>query len=149
MGILKLNETPVRTSRSFNINNIKLEDIDISNAIGSFNNVEIKGENSKILIEESETPSIKYGLGNDLLDQVKQQANKKLKLVVNSKSNKEMLIDFKFDKDNFELVDNIEIIANENTKSTIILRYESDNSKEYFHNGIINVNAKKNSHTNS
>ena len=29
MSILKINETPVRTSRNFNINNVKLEDIQI------------------------------------------------------------------------------------------------------------------------
>ena len=29
MNNLKLNETPIRTSRNFNINNIKLEDIEI------------------------------------------------------------------------------------------------------------------------
>ena len=47
METLKLNETPIRTSRNFNINNIALEDIQIPEKIGKFNNVEIIGKNSK------------------------------------------------------------------------------------------------------
>ena len=38
MEKLKLNETPVRTSRNFNINNIKLENIEIPEIIHEFKN---------------------------------------------------------------------------------------------------------------
>ena len=38
--MIKLNETPVRTSRNFNINNIKIENISIPTNIESFKNVE-------------------------------------------------------------------------------------------------------------
>ena len=34
---MKLNETPVRTSRNFNINNIKLDNIEIPKKIPTFN----------------------------------------------------------------------------------------------------------------
>ena len=44
MEELKLNQTPVRTARNFNINNIKLKDIAIPSQIGEFKNVDIKGE---------------------------------------------------------------------------------------------------------
>ena len=36
MSILKINETPVRTSRNFNINNVKLEDIQIPENLKEF-----------------------------------------------------------------------------------------------------------------
>ena len=49
--MLKLNETPVRTSRNFNINNIKLENIEIPEVIPDFENVTIIGDTSKINIE--------------------------------------------------------------------------------------------------
>ena len=42
--MLKLNETPVRTARNFNINNIKLEDVIIPENIRSFENVDIINE---------------------------------------------------------------------------------------------------------
>ncbi len=36
--MLKLNDTPVRTARNFNINNIKIEDNILQNKIEEFNN---------------------------------------------------------------------------------------------------------------
>ena len=53
MQNMKLNETPVRTSRNFNINNIKLENIEILNEIKEFKNVEIISKNSKVRIENN------------------------------------------------------------------------------------------------
>ena len=51
MEELKLNETPVRTSRNFNINNIKLENINIPEDVEEFNNIEIIGQDPKIDIQ--------------------------------------------------------------------------------------------------
>ena len=41
---LKINETPVRTSRNLNINNIKIQNIEIPETIGKFENVNIIGQ---------------------------------------------------------------------------------------------------------
>ena len=65
-----------------------------------------------------------YGLGDILTNQVNEQSNQKIKLTIDSKANKEIEIDFKFDEENLQLIDNIEIIANEDTKATVILKYE-------------------------
>ena len=160
MNNLELNETPVRTAKNFNINSIKLDNVDIPNKINSFNNVEILGETSKIKIEQlnkanttydlkkecsnglkeqENNCNLTYGLGKKFLSQVKEQANQKIKLTIDSKTNKEIQINFKFDKKDLTLVENIEIIANENTSSTIILKYESKKDIEAYHNGIIKL----------
>ena len=89
-----------------------------------------------------------YGLGKFLTEQVREKANKKLKLTIDSKINKELQMNFKFDKQNSILVDNIKIVANENSKATIIIKYESNKDINGFHNGIIKVSAKKNSEIN-
>lgn len=169
MNNLELNETPVRTAKNFNINSIKLDNVDIPNKINSFNNVEILGETSKIKIEQlnkanttydlkkecsnglkeqENNCNLTYGLGKKFLSQVKEQANQKIKLTIDSKTNKEIQINFKFDKKDLTLVENIEIIANENTSSTIILKYESKKDIEAYHNGIIKLLAKNNSNVN-
>lgn len=144
-----INETPVRTSRNFNINNIKLENIEIPEIIPDFENVTIIGDTSKINIEQ-DTSNIElvYGLNEFFTNQVKMQSNQKLKLTIDDKENSETQIEFKFDDENSVLVDDIEIIANENTKSTIIIKYSSNEEIEGFHNGIIRVNAKENSNLN-
>ena len=44
METLKLNNTPVRTSRNFGINNIELKDIELPENLKEFKNVEIVNE---------------------------------------------------------------------------------------------------------
>ncbi len=150
MESIKLNETPVRTSRNFNINNIKLEDVKISNPIENFDNITINSETSKIQVEKlsNNKCNLAYGLGNIFTNQVKNNSNQSLKVQIDSKANKELQVDFKFDSNNSNLVDNIVIEANENSKGTIIIKYLSDENNKYYHNGIVKLFAKKNSSIN-
>lgn len=142
MQNMKLNETPVRTSRNFNINNIKLENIEIPDEIKEFKNVEIISENSKLKIENNPNTSLTYGLNEELTKMVNESANQKIKLIIDSKTNNETQINFKFDDENLSLVDSIEIVANEDTKATVAIKYETRKDIEAFHNGIIKVFAK-------
>ena len=150
MENLKLNETPVRTAKNFRINNIKLENIEVPEVIPTFENVKIIGDTSKIDIDSNTDINLVYGLSEELTNQVKTQANQKIKLNINSNQNKksESEIDFNFDNENSVLIDNIEIIANENTKSTIIIKYTSNQENESYHNGIIKAKAEKNAELN-
>ena len=155
MENLKLNETPVRTARNFRINNMKLENIEVPEVITSFENVTIIGDTSKINIEQNAdntNTDLVYGLSNELTNQVKHGANQKIKLNINNTQNKkektEAEIDFKFDDENAALIDNIEITANENTKSTVIIKYISNQENESYHNGIIKSKAEKNAELN-
>ena len=150
MENLKLNETPVRTAKNFRINNIKLENIEVPEVIPSFENVTIIGDTSKIDIDSNTDINLVYGLSEELTNQVKTQANQKIKLNINSNQNEksEAEIDFNFDNENAVLIDNIEIIANENSKSTVIIKYTSNQENESYHNGIIKAKAEKNSELN-
>ena len=150
MDNLKLNETPVRTAKNFRINNIKLENIEVPEVIPSFENVTIIGDTSKIDINSDTDTNLVYGLSEELTEQVKREANQKIKLNINSNQNEraEAEIDFNFDNENSVLIDNIEIIANENTKSTIIIKYTSNQENGNYHNGIIKAKAEKNAELN-
>lgn len=155
MENLKLNETPVRTAKNFRINNIKLENIEIPEVIPEFENVTIIGDTSKIDIEQNTIntdTNLIYGLSDEFTNQVKIQANQKIKLNINDAQNKkekaEAEIDFKFDDENSVLIDDIEITANENTKSTVIIKYTSNQESENYHNGIIKAKAEKDSELN-
>ena len=126
--MIKLNETPVRTAKNFRIISIKLENIEVPEVIPTFENVTIIGDTSKINIEQNAdntNTDLAYGLSEELTNQVKHGANQKIKLNINSNQNEksEAEIDFKFDDENTVLIDNIEITANENTKSTVIIKY--------------------------
>lgn len=150
MNNLKLNETPIRTSRNFNINNIKLENIEIPNTINKFNNIKITGDISLISNNTSDI-KLTYGIEEGLINQIKEYQNAKIAINCNGKlqcTHEKLDIDFNLDENNPTLLENIEIIANENSKSTIILIYKSQEDLEFWHNGIIKVNAKKNSEIN-
>ncbi len=145
MDNLKLNETPIRTSRNFNINNIKLENIKIPDTINKFNNIAITG-NSSLISNNTSNIKLTYGIEEELINQIKEHSNIELK--INCFEHEQMQVDFNFDENNPTLLENIEIIANESSKSTIILKYKSQDDLEYWHNGLIRVNAKKNSEIN-
>lgn len=149
MEKFKLNETPVRTSRNFNINNIKLDNINVPEDIKSFDNVSIINNSSKITIESNQNRfDLVYGLGDFFTNQVLEKSNKKIKITIDSKANESINIDFKFDELNSELVEDIEIIANENSKATLTLTYKSNSNIEAYHNAVIRLIAKKNSNIN-
>ena len=147
---MKLNETPVRTSRNFGINNVKLENINIPENFGYFSNVDINIESAKdkVSFDNSEYKKLTYGLGEELENQIKEKCNCPLKIHVSSILNKEINIDFDFNQSNRNLAENIQITATEKTKSTVILAYRSDDDASYYHNGIIRVLANKNTEVN-
>ena len=143
---LKLNETPVRTSRNFNINNIKIKDVEIPEVIEEFKNINIK---SSVNIDTNITNyNLKYGIGSKLIEQVKNSANNKLKLVIDKEETTQIDIDYEFNEDNLNLVEDIEIIANEGSKADIILKYKSNENINAYHNAVIRVYAKENSNLN-
>jgi len=149
MEKLILNETPVRTSKNFNINNIKLDNIKIPSEIPQFQNVKINCDDSKINVKgEVSNTDLVYGVDKTLIEQNKSNANQKIKFEINSDIETEIEVEFFLDKENAVLLENIEIIARPNTKATVIVKYKADDNAEGFHNGIINLVANENAKIN-
>ena len=65
MKNLTINETPVRTSNNFKINNITLEDLEIPTNVENFENAEIICKSSKIESDFS-SDNLTYGNGDVL-----------------------------------------------------------------------------------
>lgn len=125
-----LNETPIKTTKGFNVNNIKL-DLDLPN-ITSFHDYEMKNT-SNIQIEESVLTNYSNRIG------ISHNLCKNINIKVTDDLSENLIINYKFDH-NDNLVDNIDIDVNENRKSTIIINYESITNNQNYHNGNINVN---------
>lgn len=152
MSDLVINDTPVRTSNNFLINNIKIENIEIPNKVKTFETVEIIKENAEVSINNeisnneklnsndnlSNKSKLTYGLGNELEKNVFLNANHRLKIVANKKDN--IKIDYKFDEENRSLINSIYVEANADLNLTI--QYESEIKDECFHNGILKLVAK-------
>ena len=136
MEELILNETPVRTSNNFRINNISVENVTLPTKKEIFNNIDIK-QNSF----ECENISINpfaFGTGKVLEDNINNFANHCLKM--QGKGN--LTITYNFDDNNITLINNLEIIADGD--SNILIIYKSNTDKKCFHNGKIKLISKEN-----
>ena len=141
-----LNATPIRTSKNYKINNIEL-DLELPKKIEEFGGLTISGDTSNFRISDdvSKVP-LKYGNGKELENQIFEKGNKNIK--INETKTGSIYLDFNFNEEDKNLIENIEIEANTKSKTTIYIKYMSDDNSEYYHNGIIRVNAKANSKTN-
>lgn len=135
---IKVNETPVRTSRNFRINNIKLDDINIPTNLEKFKNVTIECNNAKITEKIENKEKLTYGNGEILEDNVNNFSNNVLK--IETTKSEDIKIEYIFDDENINLINNIEIIANNDANITIV--YRSSTDKECFHNGKIKLISK-------
>ena len=142
MEKLKLNETPVRTSRNFLINNIKLENVVIPEKLEMFQNVVVTGTES--FNKDINKQHLNYGLSEELEENVFYKANSQI--AINVKENDNIKITYDFDDDNLQLVNQIDICSTGN--ANIIIEYKSSTNKECFHNGVIKVFAKENAKLN-
>ncbi len=139
MEELKLNQTPVRTSRNYNINNIKLKDITIPKEIENFENLKLKGKTSLVKKASNlENMELKYGVG------IVNEPNVKLQINITENLKEPLELDFMLNEQNRNLVENIVINASEGAQATVVLKYETDKDLQGFHNGIVKVNANKN-----
>lgn len=137
---IKVNETPVRTSRNFRINNIKIENIEIPENLSKFDKVEITSKDAKIETKV-DVNKLTFGNGEILENNVKENANNTLKITTQRK-NDDIKIIYTLDDENINLVNNLELVANHDVNITIIYRANTD--KVCFHNGIIKLFANEN-----
>ena len=141
-----LNKTPVRTSKIFGINEIELKDFELPKKIEEFNGLTISGDTDKFKITENVTKTpLTYGNGKELEKEVFEKGNKNIK--IEDLKSGILNINFDFNEENINLLDNIEINASTKSKTTIIIKYESDRDNKYYHNGIIRLKAEKDSKT--
>lgn len=141
---LVLNETPIRTAKNYAINNIKLDDIEIPEKIEKFNGLQILGDKDKFeILEMNKISEFKYGNGKILENQIKEKSNKQIQINSPKNEEKELQLNFELSKENQHLVENIEINLEENSKSTVILKFFSIEDIYSYHNCNLRVNAKK------
>ena len=132
-----VNETPIRTSRNFGINNIKLENIVLPENLNKFENVKITSNHCEV---SDVKPNVKlvYGMSNVFEENLEKNCNSALK--VSSEKKDDICIEYCFDDNNADLLNYLEIEAIKDIN--VIIKYISNTDKECFHNGILRVNAK-------
>lgn len=133
-----LNETPIRTTNGFNINNIELN-LDIPTKcmfhdynISSLDNLNI---------------SSSYNNNFESLIGLKHNSYKNTTINLDKSHNKLINVEYEF-KDNDDLIDNIDINISENTENNVFINYHTIDNYKHFHNGNININIENNASLN-
>ena len=141
---LTLNETPIRTAKNYNINNIKLENIEIPENIQEFGGLKFLGDTTDFeILEMNKFTEFKYGNGEFLENQIKDKSNKTININASNTNNKELQLAYEFSENNKNLIENIEINLKENSNSTIVLDYKSTDNTDGYHNSKVKVIANK------
>ena len=142
-----INKTPIRTSKNYEINEIKINDIEIPTRIEDFNGLTVTGDTSNFIITNnpSKKPLI-YGNGEELEEQIFNKGN--ANICIKEAKTGILYLEFVLNEDNLNLLENIEILANTKSNTTIIVKYISNSAEQYYHNGIIRIKALENSKTN-
>ena len=138
MKTIKLNETPVRTAKNYQINNINIENFEFPKNIEKFKNIEIK---NITIDEKTSNRFLRYGLGKEIEKNVLTSSNNKTRIIIDKPTESAEIV-YNFDDENVNLINEIEIIAKENVNLTI--KYKSNTQKPCFHNGIIRVDVTEN-----
>ena len=141
---MQVNETPIRTSKSFNINNIEISDIKMPQKKCEFKNIEIL-TNSAFINTNIKNEKFVYGNGKILEENISNYANHVLNIQEN-KSKETVQINYVFDDENLQLINNIEIYSK--NELNVIIKYTSKTEKQCFHNGKIKVYGNKGSKVN-
>ncbi|AGK99362.1 Fe-S cluster assembly protein SufD [Clostridium pasteurianum] len=84
------------------------------------------------------------GISKEATEQVKNNYNTGVFIQVSPEKKviNPIFIDYSMDKENPVVIDDNIIIAEENSEITVVVKYDSDNSENYFHNGLTRIYGK-------
>lgn len=134
MSKITINDTPIRTSRNFKINNITIDAPEIPEKIKEFENVEIKSL-STICDKNVDNIQLTYGIGEEQEKEINAKSNQVAKFEIDKEDNIKII--YTFDDNNKYLINNLEFKVNKN--ANIIVEYRSNTDLECYHNGKIRV----------
>ncbi len=137
MQNLVLNKTPIRTSKSYKINDVKLKNVCLPSEKATFNNEEIQSTGA-LINENIEFAPLTFGNGDELFDNLQKYCNSAVNIVADNKNTK-TYIHYTFDDDNTQLSSVINIMAKKDAFLSIV--YKSETDKNCFNNSVVYIEA--------
>lgn len=152
--ILKnINNIPVRTWRWLGVNEAdfkgsipQLKEYNRIALVSTTENgvrlIDIKGKDGTVKLFENKAVS---GVSEELTELALKHYNTGYLIEIERGRNIEepVFIQYHMDEENPHVIDNNMIIAEENSSSTIVMKYSSDENLDAFHNGVTKIYAKK------
>ncbi|MFU7514290.1 Fe-S cluster assembly protein SufD [Clostridium sp. HCS.1] len=149
-----INKTPVRTKSWLKVNDITLKNYDAPE-IGEFNNYKVTGNGFEgVTIEELKKGKVFplnkkfiYGASEELVNQGEFDFNKGFLISIDKRAKIEepIILEFNMDRENSTLVDNILIVAEEDSEAKIIIKYNSMDDVSGYRNGVCKIFSKNSS----
>lgn len=127
-----LNETPLKTSNNYGINNIEL-DIDIPTIKNYDNFLMMSTDVEKLEIINFDIMKNNKDLKSKIGLEVKQNYGINITIPEKVEIKEPIILEFSLDEDNISLVENINITYKENSKADFIIKYISNDENEQFH----------------
>lgn len=149
-----INKTPVRTKSWLKVNDVTLKDYEVPE-IGDFNNYKVTGNGFEgVTIEELKKGKVVplnkkflYGASEELVNQGEFDFNKGFLINIDKRAKIEepIVLEFNMDKENSTLVDNIIVVAEEDSEAKIIIKYNSMDDVSGYRNGECKIFSKNSS----
>ena len=149
-----INKTPVRTKSWLKVNDVTLKDYEAPE-IGEFNNYNVTGKDlDGVTIEEFKKEKVfplnkkfLYGASEELVNQGEFDFNKCFLINIDKRAKIEepIILEFNMDKKNSTLVDNIIVVAEEDSEAKIIIKYNSMDDVSGYRNGVCKIFSKNSS----
>lgn len=121
---LLVNETPVKTSKNYHINHFPLRDFTIP-SYGDFQGLDIRHQNPHCQMVSPQERAVEYPMHPELLAQSQQKPNVSVQIQLEEGEEAEtpICLVFTFGAEDYQLVDNIHIVAKKHSKAQVILKY--------------------------
>lgn len=146
MKELVLNNTPVRTSVNFGINNISLKEIELPQNLEKFKNFNLINETENIDVSYNATldeEKFVYGVGDEI-EELEKNSKFRIKLK-ESEKNEKVFLKYNLNERENALSNYIKIDAKEKSNGSVVLKYNSEDNYSHLAMENIKINALKDS----
>ena len=133
-----LNDTPIRTSVGYKMNDLTMKDLYLPEFKREFYNIETSYNNVTVK-DVTVFKGLTYGVGKFLEESMSKYCNSSF-AISSSEGEGDFLVNYLFDDENSELSNYIEINADKDMNVTVI--FNSSTDKACYHNFIINTDVK-------
>ena len=138
--MIKINETPCRTSNNYGVNDVLVDEKVFERKINTFSGFEAKNASGIRFLNKSDAKNAKI-ISKILDNQRKNQGNFVKKIVFEKSQEETVVLNFKLQGD--ALVDTIEIEIKEGVNAKIVTNF--DGNKNAYHNGLLKIVCQKDS----
>ena len=146
MDKMILNDTPVRTSVNFGINNISVKEIKLPQNLEKFKNFNLINETENIDVSYNSTlaeDKFTYGVGKDI--QALEKNSKVRVRLKESKKNEKIFLKYNLNEKEDSLSNYVKVEAKENSNGSVIIKYNSEDKSTHLAIESIKIDAAINS----